>query len=226
MKKYFVLATDVMEAEELKDVLFSVGDTLKEELDKARAQKGKLTLADITNCVLRTLKYVSVGEGEQIANRKSAFEKLRNIIFADKEVVKAKREAFIKRLEEGGFAKYEYRDWTTMKKGDTELILREEEFEISSGIAQSRCDYSDVELPEDRPNDFYIGTLLCECNVEAKKVEGIDTVPKEDLIRWMEGEKEGIEESDIPYDKETLDRVLGHFEEEFDLLEGKNDSEI
>ncbi len=224
MKKYFVLATDVMEAEEPKDVLFSVGNAVKEELDNAGAQKGKLTLTDITNCVLRTLKYVSVGEGEQEANRKSAFEKLRNIIFADKEVVKAKREAFIKRLEEGGFGKYEYRDWTTMKKGDIELTLREEEFEISSGIAQSRCDYSDVELPEDRPNDFYIGNLLCECDVKKeykKDPIGTVTVSKEDLIRWMEGEREGIEESDIPYDKETLERVLGHFEEEFDLLEVK-----
>lgn len=222
MKKYFVLATDVMEAEELKDVLFSVGNTLKEELDNVGAQEGKLTLTDITNCVLRTLKYVSVGEGEQIVNRRSAFEKLRDIIFADKEVVKAKREAFIKRLEEGGFEKYEYRDWTTMKKGDTELILREEEFEISSGVAQSRCDYSDVELPEDRPNDFYIGSLLCECDVkESVRNEEADTVSKKDLVRWMNGEKEGIEESDIPYDKETFDRVLGHFEEEFDLLEVK-----
>lgn len=143
---------------------------------------------------------------------KSKEEKLLNMIMADEDEFAEIRAEFEKTLVEHGWKKVEYRDWNILKKDGVEITTRSKDFDIASGVFQSRCDYDGLELEEDC---FHYNDINCWYDGWERLPEEVlsDSVSKDELRQWIADERElreGAEGAEI---------VLGHCEENWSLKE-------
>ncbi len=139
-------------------------------------------------------------------------EKFFKMLNAKKEDYVDLRACFEGTLVEHGWTKVEYRDWNTLKRGGVEIVTRDTDFEVGSGIFQSRCDYDGLELDEDH---FTLNGIRCSYEGWNNLPEEVlsDSVSKDELRQWIADERElrgGAEAAEI---------VLGHCEENWELKE-------
>ncbi len=143
---------------------------------------------------------------------KSQEEKLMNMIMAEEDTYAEIRAELENTLVEHGWTKVEYRDWNILKKDGVEVTTRTKDFDIASGIFQSRCDYDGLELEE---NGFHYNDINCWYDGWKRLPEETlsDTVSKDELRQWIADERE------LREGEEGAEIVLGHCEENWSLKE-------
>ncbi len=190
----------------------------KEILDSKKEDEICLTMDDLMDSFLETFTWVNLSKNKE----KSAEQKFLDMVFANNEEHEEKRKALEERLVENGWEKYEYGDWTIIKKGKMEFTLRDSDFDIACGIFQSRCDYDNVQILE-KKEVIKIGGVRCHLDAEDCEISPLprgEELSKKNLREWLESIKEereadGASEEEMKF----LDEFSGILEEDFCLLE-------
>ena len=221
-RKPYVLVSGVWKVEDPevgnKVVRAKVNAKIKEILDSKKEDEICLTMDDLMDSFLETFTWVNLNKKRE----KSWEQKFLDMVFAKTEELQEKRKALKERLIENGWEKYEYTDWTIIKKGKMEFTIRDSDFDIACGIFRSRCDYGSVQILDDK-RKIKIGDICCSLDAEDCEVNpfpGDKELSKKNLRAWMKSIKEekkadGASEEEL----KLFDEFSGMLEEDFCLLE-------
>ena len=192
-RRFFMIASRPIEAENEEKAL----DIFMEELKG----NGVEDREQFRSCEIK------VGEYKQTKE-----EKFMKMLKATKEDYAEIRACFENTLVDRGWTKTEYRDWNVLKKAGVEIITRDIDFDVGSGIFQSRCCYEDLDLDGDY---FTLNDMHCDYGGWEKLPEETlsNSVSKDELRQWIADERE------LREGEEGAEIVLGHCEENWSLKE-------
>jgi len=192
-RRFFMIASRPIEAENEEKAL----DIFMEEL-KANGVEDR---EQFRSCEIKVGEYKPTKE-----------EKFMKMLKATKEDYAEIRACFENTLVDRGWTKTEYRDWNVLKRDGVEIMTRDKDFDVGSGIFQSRCLYDDLDLDGDY---FTLNNMHCDYDGWKKLPEETlpDYISKDELRQWIADERE------LREGEEGAEIVLGHCEENWSLKE-------